>query len=107
MAGLGVVCVAAWVPCRRWGWTACSFDRGLRALLARKPERTPRWLPACRQKTSISFLSRPDLPNLAYKRLKGKSPGIIFIPGYISSMNGTKALAIEEFCRSLGHACIR
>ena len=62
---------------------------------------------ACRQKTSISFLSRPDLPNLAYKRLKGKSPGIIFIPGYISNMNGTKALAIEEFCKSLGHAYIR
>ncbi|XP_007182000.2 palmitoyl-protein thioesterase ABHD10, mitochondrial isoform X2 [Balaenoptera acutorostrata] len=62
---------------------------------------------SCRQKTSISFLSRPDLPNLAYKRLKGKSPGIIFIPGYISNMNGTKALAIEEFCKSLGHAYIR
>ena len=62
---------------------------------------------ACRQKTSISFLSRPDLPNLAYKRLNGKSPGIIFIPGYISNMNGTKALAIEEFCKSLGHAYIR
>ena len=62
---------------------------------------------ACRHKTSISFLSRPDLPNLAYKRLKGKSPGIIFIPGYISNMNGTKALAIEEFCKSLGHAYIR
>ncbi|XP_054433289.1 palmitoyl-protein thioesterase ABHD10, mitochondrial isoform X1 [Pteronotus mesoamericanus] len=61
----------------------------------------------CRQKTSVSFLSRPDLPNLAYKRLKGKSPGIIFIPGYISNMNGTKAMAIEEFCKSLGHAYIR
>ncbi|XP_016055690.1 PREDICTED: mycophenolic acid acyl-glucuronide esterase, mitochondrial isoform X3 [Miniopterus natalensis] len=62
---------------------------------------------ACRQKTSVSFLSRPDLPKLAYTKLKGKSPGIIFIPGYISNMNGTKALAIEEFCKSLGHAYIR
>lgn len=64
-------------------------------------------LDACRQKASVSFLKRPDLPKLAYKRLKGKSPGIIFIPGYLSNMNGTKALAIEEFCKSLGHACIR
>jgi abhydrolase domain-containing protein 10 len=62
---------------------------------------------ACRQKTSLSFLSRPDLPNLAYKSLKGKSPGIIFVPGYLSTMTGTKALAIEEFCKSLGHAYIR
>ncbi|XP_058919589.2 LOW QUALITY PROTEIN: palmitoyl-protein thioesterase ABHD10, mitochondrial [Kogia breviceps] len=99
----------AWVPCRRWGWMAVSFGfhRGLSTLLAPKAERAPQWLPACRRKTSISFLSRPDLPNLAYKRLKGKSPGIIFIPGYISNMNGTKALAIEEFCKSLGHAYIR
>nr|KAF6381072.1 abhydrolase domain containing 10, depalmitoylase [Pipistrellus kuhlii] len=56
---------------------------------------------------SVSFLSRPDLPKLAYKKLKGKSPGIIFLPGFISNMMGTKALAIEEFCKSLGHAYIR
>ncbi|KAK2488910.1 hypothetical protein MC885_007856, partial [Smutsia gigantea] len=62
---------------------------------------------APRQKTSVSFLRRPDLPNLAYKKLKGKSPGVIFIPGFISNMNGTKALAIEEFCKSLGHTYIR
>ncbi|XP_059953485.1 palmitoyl-protein thioesterase ABHD10, mitochondrial-like [Mesoplodon densirostris] len=99
----------AGVRCRRWGWMAVSFGFhcGLSTLLAPKAEQAPRWLSACRQKTSVSFLSRPDLPNLAYKRLKGKSPGIIFIPGYISSMNGTKALAIEEFCKSLGHAYIR
>ncbi|XP_062969753.1 palmitoyl-protein thioesterase ABHD10, mitochondrial [Cynocephalus volans] len=109
MAGVGTAAVAAWVPCRSWGWASVSFGphRGLSALLARKPQRAPRWLPAFRQKTLFSFLNRPDLPNLAYKRLKGKSPGIIFIPGYRSNMNGTKALAIEEFCKSLGHAYIR
>lgn len=62
---------------------------------------------ACRQKVTLSFLQRPDLPSLAYKKLKGKSPGIIFIPGYLSDMNGIKALAIEEFCKSLGHGYIR
>ncbi|XP_004391668.1 PREDICTED: mycophenolic acid acyl-glucuronide esterase, mitochondrial [Odobenus rosmarus divergens] len=108
MAGVGMAALGAWVPCRRWSKAAVfGFHRGLTALLARKPEGTPLWLPACRQKTSVSFLSRPDLPNLAYKKLKGKSPGVIFIPGYISNMNGTKALAIEEFCKSLGHAYIR
>ncbi|GAB1300309.1 Palmitoyl-protein thioesterase ABHD10, mitochondrial [Apodemus speciosus] len=62
---------------------------------------------ALRQKTSLSFLNRPELPSLAYKRLKGKTPGIIFIPGYLSNMNGKKAVAVEEFCKSLGHAFIR
>ncbi|XP_041529121.1 palmitoyl-protein thioesterase ABHD10, mitochondrial [Microtus oregoni] len=101
--------MAAWVPCRRWGWAAVSFGRPrgpIAASLARKPPRAW-WLPACRQKVSLCFLNRPDLPSLAYKKLKGKTPGIIFIPGYLSDMNGKKALAIEEFCRSLGHACIR
>ncbi|XP_036911238.1 palmitoyl-protein thioesterase ABHD10, mitochondrial isoform X1 [Sturnira hondurensis] len=109
MAGVGMVATGTRDLCKRWGLTAVSFGfhRGLSAVLARRSDRVPRRLPACRQKTSISFLSRPDLPNLAYKRLKGKSPGIIFIPGYISNMNGTKALAIEEFCKSLGHAYIR
>ncbi|KAM5280854.1 palmitoyl-protein thioesterase ABHD10, mitochondrial [Ctenodactylus gundi] len=109
MAALGSSAVAAWGSCRIWGRASvCSgLHRDLSALLAQKPQRAPRWLPACRQKASFSFLNRPDLPKLAYKRLKGKSPGIIFIPGFISNMNGTKALAIEEFCRSLGHAYIR
>ncbi|XP_036060091.1 mycophenolic acid acyl-glucuronide esterase, mitochondrial isoform X1 [Onychomys torridus] len=62
---------------------------------------------SCRQKATLSFLQRPDLPSLAYKKLKGRSPGIIFIPGYLSDMNGIKALAIEEFCKSLGHGYIR
>ncbi|XP_058517852.1 palmitoyl-protein thioesterase ABHD10, mitochondrial isoform X2 [Ochotona princeps] len=109
MAGTGLAAVAAWVPRRSWGWAAMSLGphRDFSTLLARKPPRVPRWLPACRQKASVSFLKRPDLPKLAYKQLKGKSPGIIFIPGYLSNMNGTKALAIEEFCKSLGHAYIR
>ncbi|NP_766099.3 palmitoyl-protein thioesterase ABHD10, mitochondrial isoform 1 precursor [Mus musculus] len=100
--------MAAWAPCRRWGWAAVSFGRhpGLSASLARKPPRAW-WLSACRQKASLSFLNRSELPNLAYKRLKGKTPGIIFIPGYLSNMNGIKAVAVEEFCKSLGHAFIR
>ncbi|KAF3836500.1 hypothetical protein F7725_029058 [Dissostichus mawsoni] len=50
---------------------------------------------------------RPDLPKLAYRRVKGKSPGVLFLPGYASNMNGQKAEALEEFCRSLGHSYLR
>ncbi|XP_031219866.1 mycophenolic acid acyl-glucuronide esterase, mitochondrial [Mastomys coucha] len=119
--------MAAWVPCLRWGWAAVNFGRhrGLSASLARKPPRAW-WLSVkngkpqytwersfhyqhegCRQKTPLSFLNRPERPSLAYKRLKGKTPGVIFIPGYLSNMNGNKAVAVEEFCKSLGHAFIR
>ncbi|KAF5894369.1 transgelin-3 [Clarias magur] len=53
-----------------------------------------------RQKSSsVQYVSRPDLPKLAYRRVKGKSPGVMFLPGYGSNMNGPKAEALEEFCR--------
>ena len=42
-----------------------------------------------------------------YKHLSGKSPGIIFLSGYMSDMEGNKALALEEFCKELGHSYIR
>ncbi|XP_027724364.1 mycophenolic acid acyl-glucuronide esterase, mitochondrial isoform X1 [Vombatus ursinus] len=103
--GWSLVSAAALVRRKSWDFAAISF--GPTALLSRRIERTPRRLPVCRWKTNLSFLSRPDLPNLAYKKLKGKTPGVIFIPGYLSNMNGTKAMAIEEFCKSLGHAYIR
>ncbi|XP_053562794.1 palmitoyl-protein thioesterase ABHD10, mitochondrial [Bombina bombina] len=62
---------------------------------------------ACRQKSSMQNLMRQDLPKLAYVKLKGKSPGVIFLPGFASDMSGQKALALEDFCKSLGHSFIR
>ena len=64
-------------------------------------------LPGVRHKTTVQFATRPDLPKLAYRRLKGKSPGVVFLPGYASTMNGQKAEALEEFCKSLGHSYLR
>ncbi|KAJ7320379.1 hypothetical protein JRQ81_019890 [Phrynocephalus forsythii] len=61
----------------------------------------------CRQKSSPSFLNRSELPKLAYHKLKGKNPGVVFLPGLFSNMNGEKALALEEYCRSVGHAFVR
>lgn len=61
----------------------------------------------CRQKSSPSFLNRSDLPSLAYHKLKGKNPGVVFLPGLFSNMSGDKALALEEYCRSVGHAFVR
>ncbi|XP_063810849.1 palmitoyl-protein thioesterase ABHD10, mitochondrial [Pseudophryne corroboree] len=86
---------------RTWALALCT--RGAAPL---KPKVTMH-LPACRLKSSIQYLSRQDLPKLAYQKLKGKSPGVIFLPGYASDMNGQKALALEDFCKSLGHAFIR
>uniref|UniRef100_A0A8C6Z822 Abhydrolase domain containing 10, depalmitoylase n=1 Tax=Nothoprocta perdicaria TaxID=30464 RepID=A0A8C6Z822_NOTPE len=71
------------------------------------PPRPGLSLSVCRLKSSVSFLTRSDRPNLAYHKLKGRNPGIIFLPGFNSNMNGQKAIALEDFCNSLGHAFIR
>ncbi|MCM0019366.1 MAG: alpha/beta hydrolase, partial [Tagaea sp.] len=46
-------------------------------------------------------------PRIAYRRIRGKSPGIVFCTGFMSDMTGSKALAIEEFARQRGQACLR
>ncbi|XP_067402330.1 palmitoyl-protein thioesterase ABHD10, mitochondrial isoform X1 [Emydura macquarii macquarii] len=106
-AGSGGVCWALWRrSARGWGWAACRSamaGAGRVSLLLRSPGQ----LAACRQKSSFSFLSRPDRPNLAYNKIKGKNPGVVFLPGLNSNMNGQKAVALEDFCKSLGHAFVR
>ncbi|KAG5284869.1 hypothetical protein AALO_G00031410 [Alosa alosa] len=62
---------------------------------------------AVRQKSTIQYATRPDLPRLAYRKIAGKSPGVLFLPGFASNMGGQKAEALEEFCQSLGHAYLR
>lgn len=44
---------------------------------------------------------------IACRALAGKSPGVVFLPGFRSDMAGTKALALESFCRARGQAYLR
>lgn len=44
---------------------------------------------------------------IAYRRIPGKSPGVVFLTGYRSSMEGAKALALEAYCRAAGRAYVR
>jgi len=45
--------------------------------------------------------------SIAYHRHTGKSPGVVFLGGFMSDMTGSKALAMEAFCRARGQACLR
>lgn len=44
---------------------------------------------------------------LAYNLSSGGAPAVIFCPGFKSTMEGTKAVALEAFCRAGGHEFIR
>jgi pimeloyl-ACP methyl ester carboxylesterase len=62
------------------------------------------------RKPSLSkpgFLRRARGSRLAYRRLPGAAPGVLFCGGYTSDMTGTKATALERFCRDHGRACTR
>ena len=54
-----------------------------------------------------SYLEKTDGARIAYHRLAGRSPGIIFFGGFASDMTGTKAMAIESYARNRGQAFLR
>jgi pimeloyl-ACP methyl ester carboxylesterase len=54
-----------------------------------------------------SFLQVTPDRRLAYHRLAGRAPTVLFCGGYTSDMTGTKALALESWCRAQGQAYVR
>lgn len=56
--------------------------------------------------TDATFLdTRPD--RLAYRHSPGSGPTILFLPGYASDMQGSKAVALEQWARASGRAFVR
>ncbi|MDD3288872.1 MAG: alpha/beta hydrolase, partial [Alphaproteobacteria bacterium] len=61
---------------------------------------------------STQWLNLAD-HRLAYQQLlaaedkKNNSPGVVFLGGYASDMNGAKASFLAERCRREGFACLR
>ena len=53
------------------------------------------------------FITTPDNYQIAYHHLAGSLPTIIFLPGFFSNMQGTKATFFEEQCRKRGQAYVR
>jgi pimeloyl-ACP methyl ester carboxylesterase len=44
---------------------------------------------------------------LAYTKLAGRQPGIVFLPGFRSDMQGSKPLALLDHCAATGRALLR
>src|SRR5258708_4128576 len=57
--------------------------------------------------TAPEILDAADGVSIAYHRFRGKSPGVVFMGGFMSDMTGTKSRALEAFCRRHGQAFLR
>jgi hypothetical protein len=52
-------------------------------------------------------LDRGDGVELAWRRRRGKGPGVVFLGGFNSDMTGTKAEDLSAFCAETGRAFLR
>ena len=57
--------------------------------------------------TDIQHLSRPHGETLAFKRVEGDGPTVIWVGGFRSDMEGTKALALDAAARERGWNFVR
>lgn len=57
--------------------------------------------------TDIDYLETPQGRRIAYRRTVGSAPGVVFLGGFRSDMEGTKAQHLEEWARTRGRAFLR
>jgi pimeloyl-ACP methyl ester carboxylesterase len=55
----------------------------------------------------LQHLTRPDGETVAYKQVSGEGPTVVWIGGFRSDMEGTKALALDAAARENGWAFLR
>lgn len=53
------------------------------------------------------FLDTPQGRRIAYRKTGGEGPGVVFLGGFRSDMEGTKALWLEDWARRTGRAFLR
>lgn len=52
------------------------------------------------------YFPMPDGRRIAYRFAEGDGPALVFLPGYMSDMEGGKASAVFEWARREGRACL-
>ena len=56
--------------------------------------------------TDIQFHAMPDGRRIAFRKLAGTGPCLVFLPGYMSDMAGSKATALFAWAQQQGRACL-
>lgn len=56
--------------------------------------------------SSTHYHSMPDGRRIAFRKLEGAGPVLVFLPGYMSDMAGSKATAVWDWAQANGRACL-
>ena len=56
--------------------------------------------------TDPRFHALPDGRRLAFRRTAGTGPTLVFLPGYMSDMAGSKACAVFDWAAAQGRSCL-
>ena len=56
--------------------------------------------------TAVQIHELPDGRNIAYRFAPGAGPTLVFLPGYMSDMAGSKAAAVFDWARAHNRACL-
>jgi pimeloyl-ACP methyl ester carboxylesterase len=52
------------------------------------------------------FHEMPDGRRIAFRHVSGEGPAVVFLPGYISDMAGSKATALFDWAIATGRSCL-
>ncbi|MFK4004528.1 alpha/beta fold hydrolase [Qipengyuania sp. NPDC077563] len=56
--------------------------------------------------SDVQFHSMADGRRIAFRLSEGEGPALVFLPGYMSDMDGSKATALFDWARGHGRACL-
>lgn len=62
--------------------------------------------PMAETENHAEFHTTTDGAQLAFRLTNGSGPAIVFLPGYMSDMAGSKATAIFDWARAVGRTCL-
>jgi pimeloyl-ACP methyl ester carboxylesterase len=54
----------------------------------------------------VRYHDMPDGRRIAYRHLAGQGPTLVFLPGYMSDMDGGKATALFDWAQEQGRSCL-
>jgi pimeloyl-ACP methyl ester carboxylesterase len=57
--------------------------------------------------SDVSYLTSPNGRRLAYSKVEGSGPTIVFLSGYKSDMEGTKAIYLADWAKDEGRSFLR